>query len=535
MRIGLFISGCEDTLQETLNVVSLRDTFSKEVDTYLVQSFYKADEIAGIVKTAREKGLEAVVLAGNSNRQNHSNRQGDLLITMLEQAGINPNRIASVNLKEHVARVHSKGQAAQNKAETLIRVALAKVEMSEDIKVVSVIPRKTVAIIGINKEAWLVAERLLNRDFRVYMLGMEQTKGRAQAEQYLPAELQAVKAFAQLHPKAKLLENCLITDLYGWPGDFVLNLSHHGKSQLLEVGAILVAENNDPELVAKIRPILHLETGDQGFFVSMGATTKSVNSVEEGIFIIPSENNDKLVNRVSLADSAALAIITYLEQPEIIHNNVISEVNTDKCGGCGTCVKTCSFRASTIDLVNRVSIIDPKRCKGCGNCVTACPTGARDLLTYPQRYLLEAVKIMGQHSSKKESKVLALLCEGCGMKALDSAGIRGDQYSEDIMPLGVRCGGNIDTQLILEAFVHGFDGVVICKCDEDHCLNIVGNADLDRRANLFREVLRSRGIDDDCLRVVETTPGDSGQCVNAAQDLYDTICNGRGEDNEHQG
>lgn len=532
MRIGLFISGCEGTLQETLNLGSLRDTFSSEVDTYLVPSFFDAEEIAGIVKSVREKSLEAVVLAGNSSRQNLSNRQGDLLISMLEQAGINPNRIASVNLKEHVAKVHSKGQAAQDKAVTLIRVALAKVEMSEDIEVVSIIPRKTVAIIGANKEAWLAAERLLTQNFRVYLLGMEQADGKPQAEQSLPPELLAVKTFTRLHPKATLMENCLVTDLYGWPGDFVLKVSQGVKSQLLEVGAILVADNNNPDLVAKIRPILHLETGDQGLFVSKGSITKSVNSVEEGIFIIPPENDDKLVNRVSLADSATLAIITYLEQPEILHNNVISEVNKDKCGGCGTCVKTCSFRASSIDLVNRVSIIDPKRCKGCGNCVTACPTGARDLLTYPQSYLLEAVRIMGQHSSQKEGKVLALLCEGCGMKALDHVGIRGEQYSEEIMPLGVRCGGNIDTQLILEAFVHGFDGVVICKCDEDHCLNIVGNADLDRRANLFREVLRSRGIEDDNLRVVETTPGDSGECVHAAQELYDVICNGRGEANE---
>ena len=69
----------------------------------------------------------------------------------------------------------------------------------------------------------------------------------------------------------------------------------------------------------------------------------------------------------------------------------------------------------------------------------------------------------------------------------------GLEYPTGVMPLSVRCAGRLDTQFILEAFKQGFTGVVICKCKDDHCLNIVGNTDLDRRANLFRAVLSSRG------------------------------------------
>lgn len=286
--------------------------------------------------------------------------------------------------------------------------------------------------------------------------------------------------------------------------------------------------------MGKIRPILHIETGDDGLFTPVSAETGMVNSIEEGIFLIPGGFAGSLAGRVALADSAAMAIINLLEEPEIEHKNVVSEVDLEKCGGCGTCVKTCSFRASTIDPAQRVSQIDAKRCKGCGNCVTSCPTGARDLLTYPQKYLLEAIRILAgfgedganQSGANSDPKILALLCEGCGYKALDDAAYREQSYAAGILPLGVRCGGNIDTQLILEAFLHGFDGVTICKCAEGHCRNIVGNTDLDRRANLFREILRSRGIDDDRLRIVETSRQDNNRCVSTLIELFEEIRTG---------
>jgi len=93
------------------------------------------------------------------------------------------------------------------------------------------------------------------------------------------------------------------------------------------------------------------------------------------------------------------------------------------------------------------------------------------------------------------------------------------------MPLGVRCAGRIDTQLILEAFQEGFDGVVICKCKDDHCLNIVGNTDLDRRANLFRTVLKSRGIATERLRIFGVTECEGASCVGSAIEFIDYLRN----------
>ncbi len=518
MKIGLFLSRCDGQLEQSLNLTALAQLFVGEGMTQVVDGFQNSKDIVSILKTVRDEKLEGIILAGNSPEEFKTSRQGELLADLLQDAGVNPNRIAYVNLKDQVARVHGPNTATQQKAELLIEVGFTRVKLAHDMQVSRVSPRKAVAILGTNIEAYLVAEQLLRRNIRVFLIG-QQPAGKEET----PSVLQGVKAFVELNPKAQLLEDYRLTDLYGWTGDFSLLLRKDSKELTIDVGALLVADNSNAEHIGELRPILHIETGDDGLFVPVSKETKEVYSIEEGIFLIPAGFANNLSGQVALADAAAMAIINLLEEPEILHKNVVSEVDREKCGGCGTCVKTCSFKASAIDPRDRVSLIDAKRCKGCGNCVTSCPTGARDLLTYPQKYLLQSIKILSQFGGNNEPKVLALLCEGCGYKAMDEAGHQNQNYAPNILPLGVRCGGNIDTQLILEAFVHGFDGITICKCAEGYCRNIVGNTDLDRRANLFREILRSRGIDDDKLRIVETARLGDNQCINTIMELLEEI------------
>jgi coenzyme F420-reducing hydrogenase delta subunit len=95
----------------------------------------------------------------------------------------------------------------------------------------------------------------------------------------------------------------------------------------------------------------------------------------------------------------------------------------------------------------------------------------------------------------------------------------GIEYPTSVLPLMVRCAGRIDTQLILEAYREGFHGVVVCKCKDDHCINIVGNTDLDRRANLFRVVLKSRGIEPERLRIFGVTECEGASCVEGVMEF----------------
>jgi coenzyme F420-reducing hydrogenase delta subunit len=110
-------------------------------------------------------------------------------------------------------------------------------------------------------------------------------------------------------------------------------------------------------------------------------------------------------------------------------------------------------------------------------------------------------------------KILAIACDGCGYRCMDRAGEQGLGWPVGIMPLWVVCGGQIDTQLIMYAFVKGFDGVLLMICGEGCCHNQIGNVDLERRANLLKEILTSRGIDHGRMHIISTCSRNSSECV----------------------
>ena len=49
-----------------------------------------------------------------------------------------------------------------------------------------------------------------------------------------------------------------------------------------------------------------------------------------------------------------------------------SEVEQDKCVGCGNCSSQCQFGALAYSPLNNRPIIDPEKCFGCGLCRDSC-------------------------------------------------------------------------------------------------------------------------------------------------------------------
>lgn len=50
-------------------------------------------------------------------------------------------------------------------------------------------------------------------------------------------------------------------------------------------------------------------------------------------------------------------------------------VNTDKCDGCGECIKACNNRVLKI-VEGKCGIVDSSRCKLCMLCIAYCPVKA---------------------------------------------------------------------------------------------------------------------------------------------------------------
>jgi len=513
MRTGLFLSREDGIISSIVDVDLLAREFSHLPAVKVYDSFFRYNDQQDILKTVDENGLEAIVFAGNSPKYFDRVLAGGLIIEALKSHGIDENKIAFANIKEQVALAHSgENGTATEKAHLLINVALAKVEMSHDIESITVSPRRSVLVIGTNPEGIIASMELLEKGHRVYLVEREPA---VREETMGLANILPSLTGVQSDDRATILFETEIEDVSGWCGEYTIVLNTKGQQQEIVVGGIILSVGDDTEWIAELRPKMQLDTDSEGFLLGKQRKRLSGETDDPGIWFIPFMKGSERVEFVMGCTSmAVLSLTTILDKNEIEHPVLVSEVDESVCGGCGTCVKTCAFSASSIDPGQNVSVIDPRRCKGCGNCVVACPTGARDLVTFPEKYILKAIDILSHgviHDS--EPKVLAILCNGCGYPAADAAGelsnqIPGMKYSPNVFPIRVECGGNVDTQYIFKAFSKGFDGVILAICKDKHCHHIVGNTDMERRLGLFREVLRSRNIDDERLRLIHVLPDD---------------------------
>lgn len=176
-------------------------------------------------------------------------------------------------------------------------------------------------------------------------------------------------------------------------------------------------------------------------------------------------------------------------------------VDLDKCGFCGTCVKTCMFSANSINIEAKEISFDQTRCTGCGNCVTACPVLARDLPHYSNSYMNELVENLRDFEGKDNIKILALFCENNGTKALNQIAISGKQLTCSYYFLPIKCGARVGTEIIPDSFQVGFDGVALLVCARDQCNFLVGSLDLERRFNLYRTIMKSQGQESGRMRI----------------------------------
>ena len=516
MNIGLFISECEGEVSRTIDLNVLAAHYNKDMPVRIFNNLNSSSSLKEICREVTDKKIDSIVLAGESPIFYRKTRNGDLLLQMLYQAGINPNRIAIANLKEQVALPHRSVPAeATKKAKVIIDVAIEKVKLSRDVDMIEVSPKKAVTIIGTTPEGIFTAHKLLERGFHIDFIDRETLRDL----KTFKGDMMPTLAFVKNHPNASFHVS-KIKDLYGYAGHFRIILENTKK---LHTGGIVVAIGDDRGFTEELYPFIRIERDGKGLFKTLSSDTAVTETTRQGIFMI--SHMTALNSVVAFADSAAMSLDSLLSKNMIKHELYVSEVDQNVCGGCGTCIKTCMFHAVEFDAVKKITSTNIKRCVGCGNCVSACPTGARDQVSANTKYYLSAIKKLSAYEPSDGIKLLYFACEGCGYSSLDHAGTIGLQYPASLMPLAVGCAGRLDTQFILEAFREGFDGVVICKCKEDHCLNIVGNIDLDRRANLFRSVLSSRGISPDRLRIFGVSDCDGGACVSGTVEFFNYLQN----------
>lgn len=515
MRIGLFLCRAECIGFRSVAVDAIAEHYAELAAVKVFDRLHSRPAIAEMVRETEENALEGIVFAACSPHYFRNTLAAYRLPERIAAAAVNTNRIAFANLKEQCALPNRDDmEAANRKATLLVEEALTKVSLSEPVETTLVAPHRAVLVIGTDVGAIIGAYRASRLGYRVFVLGREPVVA---ASRRATSELEPAIADLELNPRVEFILGADIERVSGWCGDYTVAIVQDGRSRQFTVGGILIAVNDDPDWARELSPKLHINLDENGDIEARNQSTMATRTSDDGIFGVPaSAGGDPLRSQVEGASTAITILDGVLSENEIEHPLHMTEVDRELCGACGTCVKTCAFHACRIDPAERIAVIDERICKACGNCVAACPAGARDLITYPSDYLTEAIQILSRYEANGDPKVLCFLCDGCGYPAADAAGREGRRYPVSLLPLRVACGGRLDTQHILEAFWYGFDGVMAVICREGHCHNIVGNLDMVRRVNLFREVLRSRQIDPERLRIIETAPFEGARFAQEA-------------------
>jgi F420-non-reducing hydrogenase iron-sulfur subunit len=98
-------------------------------------------------------------------------------------------------------------------------------------------------------------------------------------------------------------------------------------------------------------------------------------------------------------------------------------------------------------------------------------------------------------------RIVGFFCNWCTYLAADLAGTSRMKYAPNVRVVRTMCSGRVDPQMVLWAFRHGADGVLIGGCHPGDCHYQEGNYKALRRSRLLQKMLPQFGIEPERLRL----------------------------------
>ncbi len=153
--------------------------------------------------------------------------------------------------------------------------------------------------------------------------------------------------------------------------------------------AIEPAENE------KLASLYKLPLNEEKFFMEAHVKLRPVDFASDGLFVCGLAHYPKSIDEsIAQAMAAASRAATVLAKDSIQISPLISQVDTEKCIGCGLCAEVCAFSAIILEEVEgkgyRAKNISAS-CKGCGLCAASCPQQAIDMLHFRDQQIVAAV------------------------------------------------------------------------------------------------------------------------------------------------
>ncbi|TEU11207.1 MAG: FAD-dependent oxidoreductase [Anaerolineales bacterium] len=164
------------------------------------------------------------------------------------------------------------------------------------------------------------------------------------------------------------------------------------KPDLLVLSEAMVPSEGSQELAELLKFSCTLE----GFFLEAHVKLRPVDFPAEGIFLCGAAHYPKFIDEtIAQANAAAARATTILSKDVLQVGGVVAVVDEEKCTGCLTCVRICSYDVPQMNPskvgaggILGAAEIAAAACQGCGSCAAECPAKAIQLQHYRDEQMI---------------------------------------------------------------------------------------------------------------------------------------------------
>lgn len=120
-------------------------------------------------------------------------------------------------------------------------------------------------------------------------------------------------------------------------------------------------------------------------------------------------------------------------------------------------------------------------------------------------------------------QIVAFLCNWCSYTGADLAGTSRMTYRPNVRSVRLMCSGRIEPTFVLDAFLKGADGILLCGCHPGDCHYQEGNYRCLRRFRLLQKYIRQMGIEAERLKLEWISASEGKQFADLINSFTETI------------